>query len=464
MYDLIDYLGVPPRLLVARSNWQKWLWVLLVVLAAIGGIAQTSSPLGGKKFKTITNEQALEILATIKADLKEHYYDATMHGVDLDKRFDKARQEIEVARSQDEALLDIAGALAALQDSHTRLIPPVRPYVVDYGWVMQAIGDSNCFVTAVRPESDAAQKGLKPGDQVVSINGITLTRQDLDYVEYSYRVFPQSGLHLVVRSPQGIERSMVPMAKVILGQNIVRGIDVREWLRNYHAQKDRSRYSTIGNGVLLWKLPDFVINPAEVDGLLNRARSFGSLILDLRGNPGGLRATLDKFIGGFFDHDINIGQLRGRREPSPETAKSRGSKAFKGKLIVLIDSKSGSAAEIFARVVQLEKLGSVLGDRSAGAATEAQDYVHAVRLDATNVAQYRARITVANLIMNDGKSLERVGVYPDEGVLPTPADLAAGSDPALARAIELTGTKISAEEAGKIFPLAWPKEQMPEIN
>jgi len=55
---------------------------------------------------------------------------------------------------------------------------------------MQAIGDFNCFVTAVRPESDAARKGLKPGDQVVSINGITLTRQDLDYVEYSYRVFP----------------------------------------------------------------------------------------------------------------------------------------------------------------------------------------------------------------------------------------------------------------------------------
>ncbi len=257
---------------------------------------------------------------------------------------------------------------------------------------------------------------------------------------------------------------MVPMAKVILGQNIVRGIDVREWLRNYHAQKDRSRYSTIGNHVLLWKLPDFVINPAEVDGLLNRARSYDTMILDLRGNPGGLRATLDKFIGGFFDHDINIGQLRGRREVSPETAKSRGSKAFKGKLIVLIDSKSSSAAEIFARVAQLEKLGSVLGDRSAGAATEAQDYVHAVRLDATNVAQYRARITVANLIMNDGKSLERVGVSPDESVLPTQADLAAGRDPALARAIELTGTKISAEEAGKIFPLEWPKEQMPEIN
>lgn len=462
MHGLIDTLG-HAGLLLARSSWQKQLCLFLLVLLTTGGLAQTESP-RAKKFKTITNEQALEMLATVKADLKEHYYDATMHGVDLDKRFDKARQEIEKARSQDEALLDIAGALASLDDSHTRLIPPVRPYGVDYGWIMQAIGDSNCFVTAVRPESDAALKGLKPGDQVVSINGIKITRQDLETIEYSYRVFPQSGLHVEVLSPQGVERSITAMAKVIPGQEIVRGIDVREWLRSYHARTDRSRYSAIGNRVLLWELPDFVINPAEVDGLLNKARSYDTLILDLRGNPGGLRATLDKFIGGFFDHDVKVGEMIGRKEPMPDIAKSRGSKAFKGKLIVLIDSKSGSAAEIFARVVQLEKRGSILGDRSAGAVMEAQDYVHAVKLDATNVAQYSARITVANLIMSDGKSLERAGVSPDESVLPTPADLAAGRDPALARAIELTGTKITAEDAGKILPFQWPKEQMPEID
>jgi C-terminal processing protease CtpA/Prc len=112
----------------------------------------------------------------------------------------------------------------------------------------------------------------------------------------------------------------------------------------------------------------------------------------------------------------------------------------------------------------LEKRGTVLGDRSAGAVGEGKDYLHAVNLDATNVAQYRARITVAALIMSDGNSLEAIGVTPDERVLPTPADLAAGRDPALARALELTGHKITNEEAGRIFPFEWPKEQMPEID
>jgi C-terminal processing protease CtpA/Prc len=103
--------------------------------------------------------------------------------------------------------------------------------------------------------------------------------------------------------------------------------------------------------------------------------------------------------------------------------------------------------------VQLEKRGTVMGDRSAGAVMETQ-FLSFAQGGETAIF-YSVAVTDADLVMTDGKSLEGVGVKPDEQSLPTPLDLAAGRDPVLAQAARLAGLSLDPVAAGKLFPFEW---------
>jgi len=177
------------------------------------------------------------------------------------------------------------------------------------------------------------------------------------------------------------------------------------------------------------------------------------LILDLRRNRGGAVESLERLVGNLFDHDITIANMKLRKESKPMVANSRGDSGFKGRLIVLVDSDSASASEILARVVQLEKRGTVIGDRSSGKVMRSRLYSHQIGLD--TVVFYGFSVTDADLVMSDGNSLEGPGVLPDEVLLPTAEDLRNQRDSVLSRAVAMAGGTLDPGEAGKLFPFRW---------
>jgi C-terminal processing protease CtpA/Prc len=404
------------------------------------------------------------MLENVSKDIRKYYYDPQLHGVDWEAEVAAAKSSIKTATSASMALAQITAVLDTLNDSHTFFIPPLRTTRHDYGFRTAMIG-ARCYVTQVRPGSDAEAKGVKPGDEVAAIEGLLPSRELLPKLDYQLNALsPQSAVRLGLRDPNGQERVVIVAAKIVeLDQvrNLMTqsgGVDHRNMIRelDYQRYLARIRSASLGDELLVAKLPSLSYLEQEVNGLVDLARKHQAIIIDLRGNPGGAIETLRCLLGGIFEQDVKIGDRKGRKELKPEIAKSRGSKSFRGKLVVLVDSQSSSAAEVFARVVQLEKRGVVIGDRSAGSVMEAKFFTY--KMGAQIVVFYGASITESDLIMADGESLEHGGVTPDELRLPTAADLAAGRDPVLAYAAASLGAKLTPEDAGKMFPFEWPKE------
>lgn len=293
---------------------------------------------------------------------------------------------------------------------------------------------------------------------MLQVGSFTPSRQELWKLRYLYYILsPRSTLKVSVQSLGGAPRVVDIAAKVTREQAVV-DISVDNLIESGPGAIGDpivrvNRTAMVGD-TSIGKLSSFNFASSNADKVMDdMLKGATSLILDLRGNGGGQVKTLEQLAGRLFDHDVKMADRVGRKTMKPLVAKKRKT-PFAGKVVVLIDADSASAAEILARVIQLERRGVVVGDRSSGSVMQAEQGMG--MLEGTEgVIPYGFSITDADLIMADGKSLEHAGVVPDELILRTPADLAAGRDPALARAIAILGGTLNPLAAGKLFPVEW---------
>ena len=454
-----------PRALTPRLRALVRAFVLPALAASV--LASAAPAPAQQQVSGFERDRWKVAMGLIKDDIRKNYYDPNYHGIDLDAHFKKAEEKMKQAQSVGQLFGIIAQALLDFEDSHLFFVPPGRASRFDYGWRTQMIGD-RCFVTAVKPGSDAEAKGLKPGDEVLDLDGYQMNRRNhwkMQYAYYSLR--PVTGVRLVVAGADGKPRQLDVMTKVTQRKRVLdltgatNSIDVNDFIRDSEDEERERREASRGlsfgeNQLMVWKFQEFAHTESEIDDMMAKARKHKGLVIDLRGNGGGAERTMLRVIGNLFDRDVSVGEIKRRKETKPLVAKTRGGdNVYKGDIVVLVDSNSGSASELFARVVQLEKRGTVLGDRTAGAVMRSRFYDHESGVDV--IAPYGASITDADIVMADGKSLEHVGVMPDKVLLPAPADLAAGRDPVLSQAAALLGFTLEPEKAGALFPLKWKK-------
>jgi C-terminal processing protease CtpA/Prc len=315
---------------------------------------------------------------------------------------------------------------------------------------MQIVGNK-CFVTSVKKGSDAEAKGLKVGDVVSGVADYAPTRENLWKMRYVlYALDPQESLKIAVLNPDNTEREITVKATYKM-------LDERrreQQQRRLEAAQKPYFCVEISTATIACKLPSFMVDKDTVDKMMKQVRPYRNFIIDLRGNGGGYVSTEAHLTGYFFDRDVKIGDLVTRKKSEARMAKSQKEKIFTGNLMVLIDSNSASASEVFARTIQIEKRGKIVGDISMGAVMTSIFFPMAIQrgtMEFGSIMPYGANITIGDLIMSDGSRLEKVGVVPDYPAKPTGKALLEQFDPVLAYTAGLVGDKLTAQDAGKFY-------------
>jgi len=427
------------------------------IFLAVLVVAVAADRLPAQALTSLDRERGKVMLEQVHKELREHYYDPTFGGMDLNARVKQAGARIDTAKSNSEVFGVIAQLVSEINDSYTYFVPPDRTARVRYGWEMIALGDS-VHILAVKPGSDAAKKGLRPGDRVLSVNGFEPTRENRWKLRYLYWVLrPQPFLRVTVRDTAGQTRALQLDAEVQVSKQLV-NLNTDEGIRQLILELESEfevlepRTAKVGD-ILLIQLSNLLEKLRYIGSPLKQTDKARSVVLDLRGNGAGMSSALIEIVGAFVEQETLVAYALRRNEI--DTIRAEPKDPFKGRLVVLIDSRTGGAAELFARLMQLSARATIVGDWSSG--TGHLSTVRWQETGAGRVVPYGVSLSTADLRLADGKTLERRGVMPDEFVVPAPADLAAGRDPALARAIAIAGGSLDPLAAGKIFPARWKR-------
>ena len=152
------------------------------------------------------------------------------------------------------------------------------------------------------------------------------------------------------------------------------------------------------------------------------------VILDLRGDPGGLLDAAQNVSSLWLDSNQTV-LLEKRDDVVIKKFQANGNPVLKGiKTVVLIDGGSASASEITAGALQDNKVATVIGEKSYGKGSVQQ----LINLKDGGVL----KVTSAHWFTPSGKGITKIGIKPDREVKRTDDDFKNKRDPQLNAALE----------------------------
>lgn len=430
---------------------------VLLVLTGSGGLAAQAP-------------HAVETFDAAWRIVRDSYFDKTMSGVDWNALGEQLRPRAAAAKDAGELRAVIRDLISRLGQSHFAVIPssPDSPVTgtgnagdqgADPGFDLRLVSDA-LLVTQVDRDAGAAKAGVHAGWRLVAIGSAPAqdllravpegANERLRNVEAwrvaQARLRGPAGSSVAVTFEDGAGRQVtlsLPRTSE-QGQPVTVGS-----LPTMYVRLERERLRTPGGASA--GLIRFNIWMAAVDAPFQKAvdefRTADGIILDLRGNPGGLAAMIMGISGHFIGERKALGVMKTRDTElrftvNPRLVNGAGERVepYGGPVAILVDAMSGSASECFAGGMQSIGRARVFGQTSMGQALPALFD----RLPNGDVLIH----AYGDFVTADGTRLEGRGVVPDETVPLRREDLLAGRDRTLDAALAWVERNAGPKRAG----------------
>lgn len=335
-------------------------------------------------------------------------------------RFVETHASSTIPSSQERLWGAIEGMVDSFGDPYTTFMRPedAKTFAEDisgnFGGVGMEIGMRDSVLTVIAPlkNTPAERAGIRTGDQIILIDGVSTKGLSTD--EAVRLIRGEKGTVVVLHVLRDGEDKEISITRDIIQ------VPTIETLHN--KEKD----------VFVISFYSFTANSGSLfSKALAEFRSSGSnrLIIDLRGNPGGYLASAVSVASHFLPQGeiIVTEDYDGHEENIEHVSRGTGGISGSAKVVVLINEGSASASEIVAGALQDTKKATLIGTHSFGKGS-VQELV--------KVGDASLKITVAKWLTPSGRSISDGGLTPDIEVERTVEDIEAGKDPQMERAID----------------------------
>ena len=421
----------------SRNAFKAPLLVLAVFCLFLSQLALPSSRAarsdGSSLVSTATPEGRLVVVDDIWETIGDHYYDPRFNGVDWQAQRTSFRPAAAKASSTHEFYELMRQMIASLRDAHTRVYAPDEkfdwwnPRFVSVGLAVREV-EGAPVVIQVDPSSAAARTDVRPGDVLVSVNGLAVA-------EFIKQRLENLGARTDERARYRAIASLFdgpPGTSVTIEWANRDGKHKSALLQRYWSQRQLG-FTTQRKGKLAILRIDAFTQSLALDfskALTSALDGAEGIVLDLRANGGGDAEAMADVASLFLDDGINLGKFADRSGASFElqTYSKRLWRVpqlsqIKLPLVVLTSESTSSAAEIMAAALQAKHRARVIGTGTCGCVLAIRNRHALPDGGLLDVSEFDYRTA-------GGVRLQDRGVTPDQSTRLTRNDLYSRRDPA----------------------------------